>query len=251
MTVNSDSIAAILVTGANRGIGLGLVKAFAERPNTIVFATARNPAKSEELQAYVKQHTNVHILKLEATSDEDHKKVAEEIKKVVNGLDVVVINAGISSPKDGYGSNVSIEAFRETLEVNTLGPLRGWQAFSSLLKAKQTRKFFVISSLLGSITEIPQAAEFPTIAYNTSKSAVNSLTRKLAYENKKDNFSIQPLHPGWVATDMGNTGAAAAGLKEAPVKVPDSVKGLVALIDKATPENTGTFWGFDGQEIAW
>jgi norsolorinic acid ketoreductase len=237
------------ITGANRatGLGFGLVKAFASRPNTVVFATARNPDTATELTDLAKANPNVHVLKLAVDSEADTKRVAAEVERITGGIDVVIANAGILS-YTGSGLQTPIAAVEEHFRINTLGPLILFQALYPLLKARQTRKFFVVSSGAGSIKDIMPLA---ITAYGSSKAALNYITRRLHSEHLEEGFVIIPLSPGWVATDMGNAAATSVGIEKAPLTVEQSVAGQVKLIDNAGKEDSGRFWSFDGEEIAW
>lgn len=196
-----------LVTGANRGIGFGLVTHLLNRPNTIVFATARNPAIAHDLNKLSKRFPDrLHVLKFEVTSRDEGLAAAEQVKQIVgtNGLDVVIANAGVSL---GLGpiATTSPQSFIDNFKVNTLGPLNTFQVFYPLLKIGKQKKFFVISSTIGSVTEIARFAEIadmPYEAYGASKAAVNHLARKMYYEHRDEGFIICPFCPGHVATDM-------------------------------------------------
>src|SRR5271169_4560797 len=109
-----------LVTGANRGIGYQVATQIARRPDAIVFAGVRSPSKATELQQFSLGHKNVHILKLESTSEEDAEKAAAEIEATTGGLDVVVANAGIAQNWQLAGET-SIESLKQHFEVNVVG----------------------------------------------------------------------------------------------------------------------------------
>jgi norsolorinic acid ketoreductase len=237
------------ITGANRatGLGFGLVKAFASRPNTIVFATARNPSTATELTDLAKQNPNIHVLKLAVDSESDTKRVAAEVQRLTGGIDVVIANAGILN-YTGSGLETPIAAVEEHFRINTLSPLILFQALYPLLKARQTRKFVVVSTQAASIKDIMPLA---VTAYGASKAALNFITRRLHSEHLEEGFVIIPLNPGWVATDMGNAGAKSVGMEKAPLTVEQSVEGQVKVIDGAGKEESGRFWSFDGEELAW
>ncbi|KAL1688732.1 hypothetical protein GGG16DRAFT_126982 [Schizophyllum commune] len=243
-----------LVTGASRGIGLALVTLLAARPNTIVFAGARDPARATALQALAKSHPDrFHVVKLIVPDKDDHLAAAEEIKRIAGRLDVVIANAAfcgrlrlVSRPTPrGYG-----QAFRGAgrickgifTQVNTIGPLILFQTTYPLLKESKTPKFVTISSGMGSITFAGQT-DVLAIPYGASKAAVNWDTRKLHHDFP--DFIIFPISPGTVSTD----GSRAAfenspGTKELfeafpPITPEESARATLEQIDVATRETHG------------
>jgi len=239
----SDKIV-YLISGANRGIGHNLATVLAARPNTIVFAGARNPA-AQSLKDLAAKHPNVHAVKLTSGDKADNEAAIAEIQKTAGQLDVIIANAGIANY---YGplATTPLSEFRDHWEVNTLGPVVLFQAAHTLLLASPTGApiFAIISSAVGSI-----GAFFPigAAAYGSSKAAVNYLVKVLDSEHKP--LVALAIHPGWVATEMGNTGATANGMPQAPVSVDDSVKGILSRVDGATKEkSSGRFWNFKATE---
>ncbi|KAJ3154849.1 hypothetical protein HDU86_004550 [Geranomyces michiganensis] len=236
-----------LVAGANRGIGLGFASTLAARSNTVVFATARDPSSATDLAALAKKHSNVHILKLETTSETDAAAAAAEISRLgYSHLDVVIVNAGV-----GHKSSVidtTLEDLLKIYKVNVGGVLVSFKAFHPLLKAGANgqKKFVAITSMLGSntlVSEFGSKGYGGYAAYGASKAAVNHIVANIAVEHKKDGIIAIPVHPGHVATDMGG--------KDAPVTVKDSVDGMLKVIDGATAAESGKYYAFDGTTIPW
>ncbi|KAJ3051321.1 hypothetical protein HK097_007679 [Rhizophlyctis rosea] len=249
----STTSTAYFVSGGNRGLGFGIVSALAKRPNTTIFATARDPTKATDLQTLAKSNPNVHILKLESASVSDAKAAAEYIQKTTGGLDIVIANAGIS---DSYYNALEtpVEVLESHFHVNVTGPLVLFQNLYPLLKARQTRKFVVISTGLASIKSTPELfAGAPVLGYGTSKAALNYVARIIHSEHHKEGFIVFPLNPGWVDTDMGRLGAETllGPGQRPPVTVEQSVEGQLRIIDGATAESSGRFLSFDGEEWAW
>ncbi|KAJ7166328.1 hypothetical protein C8R43DRAFT_1232381 [Mycena crocata] len=246
-----------LVTGANRGIGYGLVTALAARTNAIVFAGARDPA-AQSLKDLSAKHSNVHPVKVTSGDQADNEAAIAEIKKTAGQLDVIIANAGLGRYQ-GPVASTPLSEFREHWEVNTLGTVVLFQAAHKLLLASPTGTpiFAYVSSTLGSISAyIPNL----TSTYGSSKAAANFLVKAIASEHPT--LIAFAIHPGWVATDMGNAGAALNGLPAAPVSPEDSVEGIMSRIDGATVEkSSGRFWNFkatsgnswdvDSDFIAW
>ncbi|KAJ7644539.1 hypothetical protein FB45DRAFT_975958 [Roridomyces roridus] len=229
-----------LVSGANRGIGLGLVTALASRPNTIVFAGARDPA-AQSLKDLSAKHPNVHGVKLTMGDKAGNEAAVAEIKRIAGQLDVIIANAGISNY---YGplAETPISEFRDHWEINTLGNVILFQAAHALLLASPSKapRFALISSGGASMGAY---FHMSTVAYGSSKAAANFLVKVMDQEHPA--LISLAIHPGWVQTDMGNQGALANGLAEAPETLEDSVNGILARVDQATSkELSGKFWNF-------
>ncbi|KAJ3164145.1 hypothetical protein HDU88_005648 [Geranomyces variabilis] len=235
-----------LVAGANRGLGLGFASSLAARPNTVVFATARDPSSATELAALAKKHSNVHILKLETTSESDAAAAASEIKRLGHShLDVVIVNAGV-----GHKASVletSLDDLLRIYKVNVGGVLVSFKAFYPLLKASPTaaqKKFVAVTSMLGSnglVEKFGQSGYGGYAAYGASKAGVNYIVGNIAIEHK--DLIALPIHPGHVATDMGG--------KDAPVSVKESIDGMLKVIDGATAADSGKFFSYDGTTLPW
>lgn len=240
-----------LITGANRGIGKGLLENLVLRPNTIVIAGVRDVAKSTEALSSVKTgpSSQIIIVKINSTSDTDPFTAARELttKHNINKIDVVISNAGlmgiIAPTLETPASKV-----RAHFEVNTLGPLTLIQAFYPLLSASPLPRFLVITSSIGSISNMEQLP-VPFFAYGASKAAANYLVRKLHFEN--ENLVSMAFNPGWVQTDMGTGAAKGVGMEDAPLTLGESVGKLVALFDGASREKSGTFTAISGEPIPW
>jgi len=238
------------ISGANRGIGLGLVNTLVQRAGTIIFAGTRDPETSAELNNLAQTHKNVHVVKLSATSEEDAREAVQKISTVTNKIDVLIANAGISKSVNKAVTEL-ISEVREHFEVNTLGPLILFQASYKLLKNSASPKFIVLSSGMASIGDMDNLP-FPNTAYGSSKAAANYITKKINQENQDINLIAFPISPGWVQTDMGNRGAMAFGLGIAPVTLQQSVDGIIGKIDNATQENSGgKFLSFDDKLYKW
>ncbi|KAJ6524155.1 aflatoxin biosynthesis ketoreductase nor-1 [Mycena capillaripes] len=229
-----------LITGANRGIGFGLTAVLAGRPSTIVFAGARDPT-AQSLKDLAAKHPNVHVVKLTSGDKTDNEAAIAQIQKTAGQLDVIIANAGISKY---YGplATTPISEFHDHYSVNAIGPVVLFQAAHALLLASPAHApiFAVISSVAGSISRY-----YPlhAAAYGASKAAANFLVKVL--DDEHPSLVALAIHPGWVGTDMGNMGAVASGMPHAPVRVEDSVAGILSRVDGATREkSSGRFWNF-------
>ncbi|GMT06557.1 hypothetical protein PENTCL1PPCAC_28731, partial [Pristionchus entomophagus] len=238
----------ILVTGANRGIGLGLVRQLVQEPSvTTVIATARNIDKATDLKAI--NSPKLHLVQLEVIDEQSIAQAVTKVSAIVgdNGLDFLVNNAGIFNQAK-LSSDFSKALVMEQLEVNTVAPLLVTNKFRGLLKKAADKKgsshIANISSTLGSIELAPQMeAPMPTAIYSMSKAALNMLTRKLSREWKEDKIRATSFCPGWVKTDMG-TDAAMLTLEESTVP-------LAKLILSLTEEHNGLYYRYNGEKIPW
>jgi NAD(P)-dependent dehydrogenase (short-subunit alcohol dehydrogenase family) len=221
----------VLVTGANRGIGLEYARQFADKGYRVI-GTARDPAAAAELAEVADR--------VEALDVSDATSVAALATRLAGEpIDILVNNAGIFDRGDTSIDKVDFAQMEQTLAVNTLGPLRVIQALLPNLRQGQRKLIVNMSSQLGSIA----GSTGTWYAYRTSKAALNQITRTLSVELAREGFVCVVVHPGWVRTDMG--GAAATYSTE------ESVSGLVGLIEKMGPADNGRFFDFQGKTIPW
>jgi norsolorinic acid ketoreductase len=243
-----------LITGANRGLGKGVLDILVQRPNTTVIAGVRDVSSALKTFSSVPLGENSKIItvKIDSTSDKDPYAAVQELefKHSITKLDVLISNAGIlNTEAQKPVAEVTSADLRTHLETNTVAVLTLFNAFYPLLQKSTTvPKFFTISSYLGSIASIKDRP-VPFFVYGITKAAVNYMMRKIHYEN--EGLISVPVHPGWVQTDMGNGAARTVGV-EAPLKFEDAVRDLVKFFDGATMEISGTFARSDeGEEIPW
>jgi len=241
-----------LVSGANRGIGLGLVTGLATRNSVVIFAGARNPSAAKDLHALVEKYPGkVHIVKLTSCDKVENEAAVAEIKAIAGRLDVIIANAGISQ-YFGAAAETPVEQMRDHFEINVVGTLVLFQAAWPLLKASTlSPKFIPISSGAGSLTD---GASIPVgmLAYGASKAAENYLSRKLHFEHPE--LVCFPISPGGVATDMATF---AYGQDENMkylelITVETSASNILKLVDNSTREKDGgKFLNYDGSAWAW
>ncbi|KAF8970822.1 hypothetical protein BDZ97DRAFT_1788873 [Flammula alnicola] len=243
------------ITGANRGIGLGLVNELVSKnPEAIVFAGARDPSKATSLQELASKFPGkIEIVKFVSGDVEGNQAVAKQINEKYGHVDVVVANAGISNYV-APAVETSVEAFREHFEVNVTGVLVLFQAVYDVLKASASPKFIPISSGAASTAYMGASPAFT--AYGVSKAALNWLSRKIHFENEW--LTCFPLAPGMVETDMANdnfgrdTSGILESLKGMMVTPAVAATALVNTIEGSTREKDGgEFINVDGTKIPW
>ncbi|KAL8900411.1 MAG: hypothetical protein Q9207_005713 [Kuettlingeria erythrocarpa] len=242
----------VLVTGANRGIGAGLVDVYLSRPNTVVIAGVRDPdhPTSQKLSSASRDPSSmIIVIKVDNKSETDPAAAVQSIQSQgIDKLDLVIANAGICNDWSPVAT-VKPEVFKEHVVVNGFAPLFLFQAVLPLLQKSEGAKFVGIGSPMGSIGGM-DLRPWPMTAYGTSKVIFHWIVRKVHFEHP-DIVSLV-VDPGLVQTDMGNTGAKVFGMGEAPVPTKDSVAGCVAQIDAATKEKgSGTFAGWNGEGFPW
>lgn len=227
-----------LITGANRGIGKGVLEVLALRPETTVIAAVRDVPKSTKALSTVKVGKNSKIIfvKIDSTSETDPTAAVEELKTKhsITKVDVLISNAGlldIIAPV----LETPADQVRKHFEVNTIAPFTLIKAFFPLLSASSAPKFLVITSAIGSITDM-ESFPVPFFAYGVSKAAANFLVRKLHFENPT--LTSMAFNPGWVQTDMGTGAAKSVGMEDAPMTLDESIGKLVKLLDGASREST-------------
>jgi NAD(P)-dependent dehydrogenase (short-subunit alcohol dehydrogenase family) len=223
--------ATVLITGANRGIGLEYARQFAAKGYKVI-GTVRDPADAKELSAVADR-----VEQLDVADAASVKALAQRLQGVP--VDILVNNAGMFDRRDLTVDKVDFTVMEQTLAVNTLGPLRVTQALMPNLRAGKRRTIVNMSSELGSI----EHSSGRWYAYRTSKAALNQITRTISAELAPEGFICVVLHPGWVRTDMG--GAAATYSPQ------ESVAGLVSVIEKLGPSDNGRFYDFKGTAIPW
>jgi NAD(P)-dependent dehydrogenase (short-subunit alcohol dehydrogenase family) len=228
-------MAVVLITGANRGIGLALVKAYAGRRDK-VFAAIRATSDRDALDAFAATAPKwVEVIEMDVSDPAEIGRVRRRLE--AEPIDVLVNNAGIGGPDKQSATDMDFDGLEEALRVNTMAPLRVALAFLPNVKAAKG-KIITLSSQMGAT-----GASSDNLAYRVSKQAVNRLMRGLATELKPQGIPVLIVHPGWVKTDMGGESAQLAP--------EESAANLLKLIDKLDITSTGRFLAWNGKELAW
>ncbi|KAH8828995.1 short-chain dehydrogenase-like protein [Flagelloscypha sp. PMI_526] len=234
-----------LITGASRGLGLGLVQLLASKPISevgLIFASGRKP--SETLSELIETNPGrVHFIELEISDKISVEKAVKQVETILEEhkatLDVLVNNAAILNyTPDGVDTMSDLS---ETLNINVVGTHLVTAGFLPLLKKGNAKKVANVSSTLGSLALSAKFAHMPSPAYKISKAATNMLTRQYAHDLAKDEFSVFCLSPGWVKTDMGS--------EDAELSVEQSVSAILEIITNADKNSNGKF--FDIHVPGW
>lgn len=225
----------ILITGANRGLGLEFAKQYAARGET-VFATVREPAKAPtELARYAKR---VHALDVSDTASV--RSLAEALKG--QAIDLLINNAGVTSPEAKLSQLTHADMAR-VFTTNTIGPAVLLAGLVPNLRAGQRKLAVNITSMLGSIGGMGGSNVGFSYAYCASKAALNMVTAKAARELQGDGITVVCICPGWNRTDMGGPNA--------PLDPSQGVASVIKTIDRLTHADTGRYLSHEGQAYEW
>lgn len=225
----------LVITGANRGIGLELTRRFLAAGDKVI-ATARDPKSAIELMS-LSGGPNLRVLQLEVTDASSVESL--HLALGMEPVDMLINNAGVMGGDHQAVDDMDFEAWRHALEVNTLAPFRVTSALLPNLKRSQRPRVMTLSSQMGSLNRSSEG----WIAYRSSKAAVNKVMQVMALELEGDGVIVCPVHPGWVRTDMGGN--------EADISVEESAEGLERLLRGWTMEHSGRFWTWQGEEHPW
>ncbi len=225
----------ILITGANRGLGLEFTKQYAF-DGWQVLACCREPQSAEALRGLAAGHTNIQIYSLDVGDFSTISALSAQLKDVA--IDVLINNAGIY-PESSFGDTNEAD-WLKAFKINTIAPMKMAEAFAPLLAKGRLKKLVTLSSKMGSIDDNGGGGSY---IYRTSKCAVNMVMKSLSIDLKTSGIAVLTLHPGWVQTDMGGPN----GLIDAPT----SVAGMCKVIADLSLANTGEFITYDGKQVAW
>ena len=226
------------ITGCNRGLGLDFVRQLLARGQRVI-ATCRDIATSTDLTALTLKHSGQLSLVEMDVSDEASMREAVALLND-EAIDVFINNAGMYGPRDANFGNVDGPAMAEVLYTNAVAPVLLTQLLIDNVRKGSGKKLVFVSSKMGSIADNGRGGSY---IYRSSKTALNSVVKSLALDLAPEGIATATLHPGWVRTDMGGPN----GLIDAP----ESVSGMLNVIDGLSVANTGQFFSYDGSTIAW
>jgi len=188
----------VLITGANRGIGLELTRQYLKK-QTRVLATCRSPEAARSLSELQKSNPEtLRLFPLEVTDEHSVKALSESIRG--EAIDVLINNAGISGGEHQDIQDMDYSRWALTFAVNTIAPFRVTVALLDNLRRSRRPRVITLSSQLGSMLRPTFTGNY---AYRSSKAAVNKVMQGLAVDLRPENIIVCPVHPGWVQTDMG------------------------------------------------
>jgi len=228
----------VVITGTNRGIGLELVRQYAQAGWRVLAGTRRPEAATELSRLAAASSGAISIHPLDVTR-EAH---IAALRAVLGGdpLDLLICNAGIYGPSDAAFGRVDEAAWLDTLRVNTIAPLKLLEALAENLALARDPLVAVLSSKMGSIADNGSGGSY---IYRSSKAALNAVMKSAAIDLRPRGIGVVLLHPGWVKTEMGGP--------HAEIDVAESVAGMRRILDRVRPADSGHFFDIDGSEIPW
>jgi NAD(P)-dependent dehydrogenase (short-subunit alcohol dehydrogenase family) len=227
----------ILITGANRGLGLALSQVGAERGHHIL-AGVRGLEKSKEILTQSEINKSITLLPLDVINEESVSLAARSVKENFGTIDAIINNAGILLERDKQIEDLDIDQVKVSFDVNLFGPMRVVKHFLPLLLMGDKSSIINISSEAGSITN----AYDGDYAYAASKTALNMFSQQLSQYVKGNNVNVYSIHPGWIKTDMGGD--------RAPGDPIDTANGIFDIIErKQVIESKNVFISYNGQPM--
>jgi NAD(P)-dependent dehydrogenase (short-subunit alcohol dehydrogenase family) len=209
----------ILVTGANKGIGLEICRQLAQLGHHVILSARSEKRGTEAVAALAKENLKVEFLLLDTSDEASIQAAAKDLKRRIKALHVLINNAAVLDIWQGSILDAKASDIRDTFTTNVLGPILLTQALLPLLEAGKPSRVINVSSQLGSVANMTDG--WP--GYGISKAALNAATRKFAPALRSRGISVNAASPGWVRTDMGT--------ENAPLTVEQGAKNIIRLID--------------------
>jgi NAD(P)-dependent dehydrogenase (short-subunit alcohol dehydrogenase family) len=229
----------VLITGANRGIGLELTRQYA-LDGWRVLACCRHPEKASVLNKLAaQQHGRIQLHPLDVSS---HAQIAKLSKTLAGeSIDLLINNAGVYPGSDAKGfGHTDDDEWMQAFRVNTMAPMWMAECFVEQVARSNLKIIATLSSKMGSLGDNTSGGSY---LYRSSKAAVNMVTKSLALDLAPRHITAVVFNPGWVLTDMGGPHAV--------IRVEESVSGMRKVIASLKPADSGKFLNYDGREIEW
>jgi NAD(P)-dependent dehydrogenase (short-subunit alcohol dehydrogenase family) len=227
----------VLITGANRGLGLEFARQYAQSGMAVI-ATCRQPDEARKLHALgVEYPERVSIQALDVTDAESIDALVQRLENT--RLDVLINNAGVS-PRGERFDTVEASAMLDVFHVNSVAPLVLARKLRPLLAQTPHPRIVNISSAMGSLTRKDYGRHY---SYAASKAALNMITRAAAHDLEPEGIIVVALHPGWVQTDLGGS--------QATLSPAESVAGMRRVVARLRAEDSGSFLTWAGQRHPW
>lgn len=246
---NQDS-PTVLITGANRGLGLVWVEKYVERGWNVV-ATARRPDDAADLRQLADETGLITIVQLDVTDLESIERLGQQLEGV--GIDVLINNIGILGRDfdQSFGS-LDATAFDQFMWVNAFGALLVTERLWENVKLGDHKKVAAISARVASFDIYPRIHR-GLYHYKASKVALNMIMRNIALEGEEDGISVAILSPGVVHTSgpRPDPDKMSPEMRRAMVDIDTSVAGMITVMDDLTLEISGKWYRYNGDIIPW
>jgi NAD(P)-dependent dehydrogenase (short-subunit alcohol dehydrogenase family) len=228
----------ILITGANKGIGLEASRQLARLGHHVILS-ARSAERGEKaVNELAAEKLRVEFLLLDTSDEQSILRAARELKERITALHVLINNAAILDTWEGSVLDAKAADLRNTFATNVIGPVLLTQALLPLLEAGKPARVINVSSRLGSLQEMSDG----WAGYGISKAALNAATRKLALALEPRGISVIAASPGWVRTDMGGAGAN--------LSLEEGAKNIVHVVT-GIPTGTTNRFVFGKSDLPW
>ncbi len=228
----------VLITGANRGLGLEFCKQYSAK-NWQVIACCRCPETADALKQLSQQDNDLVIHSLDLADFNQINALPQKLD--VEKIDVLINNAGVYGDKAGQGlGNIDYQAWQDSLQINVQAPVCMIEMLLPKVKKSDKKLLVSISSLMGSMADNTSGSSY---LYRSSKAALNAVMKSIAIDLKSLGVGVITFHPGWVLTDMGGPNAL--------ITSEMSVRGMIEQIDQFEMRLSGSFIKYDGTELPW
>lgn len=229
--------ATVLITGANRGIGLELTRQYLAE-GAQVFAACRQPEQATELNRLAESASGrLHVHPLDV-SDPDN---IQGLRKAISApIDVLFNNAGIYGQQPSEFGATDVDAWTQAMRINVFAPMKMMEAFADLVATSEQKKIINMSSKMGSMADNGSGGSY---VYRSSKAALNCISVSAAIDLKSKGITVVAMHPGWVKTDMGGANAL--------IDTQTCVTGIRKVVAGLTPDQAGQFIAYSGDKIPW
>ena len=227
----------VLVTGANRGLGLEFIKQYSQAGWDVI-GTCRDLGSAVEASGLADVAPNIELYPLEVAEPDGIAALAESLRG--RAIDLLILNAGVMGRASSELGKLDSDDFLHSLKVNTLAPALMIQAFREHVKAGERKLIVGMSSSLASIAGNSEGGLY---SYRASKAGLNGVLKSAANDLRGDGITVVAMHPGWVQTDMGG--------ENATITTGVSISGMRKVIEGLTSADSGRFLVYDGGEMPW
>lgn len=231
-------MATVLITGANRGLGLEFCRQYAAEGWDVI-ACCRNPEQASDLVKLAQQYPVIQINALDVADFTQIDALSEKLSDCP--IDVLINNAGVYGDlNSGSFGQLDYQAWNRSFLINSQAPVKMAEAFLPHVKRSDKKLIVNISSLMGSMADNDSGG---SILYRSSKAALNAAMKSLSISLKNQSIGVLIFHPGWVKTDMGGPNAL--------IDVEPSISGMRTVIKNFTLDQSGCFIKYDGTAMPW
>jgi NAD(P)-dependent dehydrogenase (short-subunit alcohol dehydrogenase family) len=227
-----------LVTGANRGIGFEICRQLGQTDIQVILTSRNSKNGNLAAEKLLREDISVQFHTLDVSNSNSRVVLRDYIQDQFGQLDILINNAAVYLDRNTPATETALDIIRETFEINFYGPLALCQMFIPLMQKHNYGRIVNVSSGMGALSEMGSGS----IAYRTSKTALNAMTQILANETAGKDILINTMCPGWVRTDMGGSNA--------PRTVEQGAKTAVWLASLPAGGSSGKFFR-DNREIKW